>query len=161
MAAALAGLTRGGGGGGGTAGSGRGQQRAPAGPALSDIFTPESIGPLLRNADVRQRLLEHLPPQHAATQDLEQLMHTPQFKAQLERFSHALQSGQMDLAQFGLSPGTGFSIAEFLRAIQAQAQISNDAEEEKGAKKDTESGATGDENSRGGGGGGDDNAMTE
>ena len=49
MAAALAGLQQQGGGSGGT-----GQHRA-AGPGLSDILTPESVGPLLRSEDVRSR----------------------------------------------------------------------------------------------------------
>jgi 26S proteasome regulatory subunit N13 len=138
MAAALARLQQQQGGGGGGGGGGR----RVAGPGLSDILTPESVGPLLRSDDVRSRLLEHLPEEHRSTQDLEELVRTPQFQSQLERFSHALQSGQMDLAQFGLSPGTGFSVAEFLQAIQTQVTS------EEGSKK-------------GEGGGGDDNAMTE
>eukprot|EP00227_Mantoniella_beaufortii_P007890 CAMPEP_0197575694 /NCGR_PEP_ID=MMETSP1326-20131121/1003_1 /TAXON_ID=1155430 /ORGANISM="Genus nov. species nov., Strain RCC2288" /LENGTH=172 /DNA_ID=CAMNT_0043138505 /DNA_START=402 /DNA_END=920 /DNA_ORIENTATION=- len=97
-------------------------QRRVAGPGLSDILTPEALGPLLRTEDVRSRLLEYLPEEHRSSQDLEELVSTPQFKSQLERFSHALQSGQMDLAQFGLNPGTGFSVAEFLQAIQTQVE---------------------------------------
>ena len=72
--------------------------------------------------------MEHLPEEHRGTQDLEELLRTPQFQNQLERFSAALQSGQMDLAQFGLSPGSGFSVAEFLSAIQQQVE-SEDAKE--------------------------------
>ena len=54
-------------------------------------------------------------------------MRTPQeFQSQLERFSAALQSGQMDLTQFGLRGGTGFSVAEFLAAIQAKADEARD-----------------------------------
>ena len=87
--------------------------------------------------------MQHLPEEHRSTQDLEELVRTPQFQNQLERFSHALQSGQMDLAQFGLSPGTGFSVAEFLQAIQAQVASNEDKE------------------GGGGSGGGDDNAMKE
>ena len=77
---------------------------------------------------VRARLLEFLPDAHRASgsENLEALLRTPQFQSQLERFSAALQSGQMDLAQFGLRGGTGFSVAEFLAAIQAKADEARD-----------------------------------
>ena len=143
MAAALAGLQQHGGGG----------AVRVSGPGLSDILTPASVGHLLRSDDVRGRLTQHLPEEHRSTQDLEELMRTPQFQNQLERFSHALQSGQMDLAQFGLNPGTGFGVAEFLQAIQAQ--VTANEEKEGGG------GGGGDGGGGGGGGGGDDNAMTE
>lgn len=112
MASMLAGMQQG--------GEGVPQQRQPRGPGLADILTPETVGPLLRDEDVRNRLLEFLPEENRATQNLEELLRTPQFQSQLERFSAALQSGQMDLTQFGLSPGTGFSVQEFLSAIQAK-----------------------------------------
>jgi hypothetical protein len=102
-------------------GPGLGGARA-RGPGLGDVLTPETVGPLLRGEDVRARLMEHLPEEHRDSQDLEELLRTPQFQSQLERFSAALTSGQMDLAQFGLQPGTGFSVAEFLSAIQALAE---------------------------------------
>ena len=102
-------------------GPGPGGARA-RGPGLGDVLTPETVGPLLRGEDVRARLMEHLPEEHRDSQDLEELLRTPQFQSQLERFSAALTSGQMDLAQFGLQPGTGFSVAEFLSAIQALAE---------------------------------------
>mmetsp|Transcript_10148 Transcript_10148/g.37614 ORF Transcript_10148/g.37614 Transcript_10148/m.37614 type:complete len:181 (-) Transcript_10148:2710-3252(-) len=97
------------------------QQREQRGPGLKDVLTPETVGPLLADAAVRARLLEFLPEEHRATQNLEELLRTPQFQSQLERFSHALQSGQMDLTQFGLPAGSGFSVHEFLSAIQAKA----------------------------------------
>ena len=55
-----------------------------------------------------------------------------------ERFSHALQSGQMDLAQFGLSSGTGFGVADFLQAIQSQveAEGTEEAGKEEGGKEE-------------------------
>ena len=92
------------------------------GPGLNEVLTPEALGPVLRDERARARLLEFLPDAHRESEDLEALLRTPQFQAQLERFSAALQSGQMDLAQFGLPPGTGFSVAEFLAAIQAEAE---------------------------------------
>lgn len=119
-----------------SAGGAIGQRRA-AGPGLSDILTPNSIAPLLRSDDVRSRLLQHLPEEHRSTQDLEELIRTPQFQNQLERFSHALQSGQMDMAQFGLSPGTGFSVAEFLQAIQSHVAEGKDSDAKEGEDDST------------------------
>ena len=97
--------------------------QALRGPGLHEVLTPETVGPLLRDESVRARLLEFLPDAHRASgsENLEALLRTPQFQSQLERFSAALQSGQIDLAQFGLPPGTGFGVAEFLAAIQAEA----------------------------------------
>ena len=98
----------------------------PRGPGLNEVLTPEAVGPLLRDENVRARLAEFLPDAHRGSENLEALMRTPQFQSQLERFSAALQSGQMDLAQFGLRGGTGFSVAEFLAAIQAKADEARD-----------------------------------
>ena len=102
--------------------------QALRGPGLHEVLTPETVGPLLRDESVRARLLEFLPDAHRASgsENLEALLRTPQFQSQLERFSAALQSGQMDLAQFGLRGGTGFSVAEFLAAIQAKADEARD-----------------------------------
>jgi 26S proteasome regulatory subunit N13 len=88
--------------------------------------------------DVRARLLQHLPEEHRSSQELETLINTPQFKSQLERFSHALQSGQMDLAQFGLSSGTGFGVADFLQAIQSQVEAEGTEGAADGAAEGTE-----------------------
>ena len=107
----------------------------PRGPGLNEVLTPEAVGPLLRDENVRARLAEFLPDAHRGSENLEALMRTPQFQSQLERFSAALQSGQMDLAQFGLRGGTGFSVAEFLAAIQAKA---DEARDERNGKKDEE-----------------------
>ena len=83
------------------------QQQQQTGGSLRDILKPEIVGPILRNKEVRDRLLVHLPEEHRETADLEELVQTPQFKSQLERFSEALQSGQMDLGQFGFGSGLG------------------------------------------------------
>ena len=108
-----------------------GMQPRGRGPGLNEVLTPETVGPLLRDDAVRARLAEFLPDAHRGSENLESLLRTPQFQSQLERFSAALQSGQMDLAQFGLSPGTGFSVAEFLAAIQTKADEKRDADEKK------------------------------
>jgi 26S proteasome regulatory subunit N13 len=136
LRAALAGA--GGGGGVGNLGDPAAMARMLAGMnargrglGLNEVLTPETVGPLLRDDDVRARLAEFLPDAHRGSENLDSLLRTPQFQSQLERFSAALQSGQMDLAQFGLSPGTGFSVAEFLDAIQKKADEKRDAEEKK------------------------------
>jgi hypothetical protein len=87
---------------------------------LPDILTPELVGPLLRDEQIRGRLLEYLPEEHRETQDLEELIRTPQFRSQLESFSQALQSGEMDLAQFGLKQSGAADLENFLSAIQAE-----------------------------------------
>ena len=64
-----------------------------------------------------------MPEEHRETADLEELIQTPQFRSQLERFSEALQTGQMDLGQFGLKAETNSPIADLrtvLKAIQEQ-----------------------------------------
>jgi hypothetical protein len=99
------------------------QQQQQNGGSLRDVLKPEIVGPILRNKEVRDRLLVHLPEEHRETADLEELIQTPQFRSQLERFSEALQTGQMDLGQFGLKAETNSPIADlrtFLKAIQEQ-----------------------------------------
>ena len=50
-----------------------------------------------------------------------ELVSTPQFRHQLEQFSQALMTGQLDTSQFGLPPGGGFGVLDFLKSIQQQA----------------------------------------
>lgn len=99
---------------------------------LPEILTPELVGPLLRDDAIRGRLLEYLPEEHRETQDLEDLIRTPQFRSQLESFSHALQSGEMDLAQFGLKQAGVADLESFLNAIQAEVGASDDAQQQEG-----------------------------
>ena len=87
---------------------------------LPDILTPELVGPLLRDEQIRGRLLQYLPEEHRETQDLEELIRTPQFRSQLETFSQALQSGEMDMAQFGLGQTGVADLEKFLKALQAE-----------------------------------------
>jgi 6-phosphogluconate dehydrogenase len=96
-------------------------------------LTPELVGPLLRDEQIRGRLLEYLPEEHRETQDLEELIRTPQFRSQLETFSQALQSGEMDMAQFGLKQNGVASLETFLKAIQAEVDESSGKNEEEDA----------------------------
>lgn len=60
------------------------------------------------------------PPWRRSAAAIRELVSTPQFRHQVGLFSHALSTGQLDTSQFGLPPG-GFGVADFLRAIQQQA----------------------------------------
>mmetsp|Transcript_42247 Transcript_42247/g.100221 ORF Transcript_42247/g.100221 Transcript_42247/m.100221 type:complete len:314 (-) Transcript_42247:181-1122(-) len=90
--------------------------RAP-GPSLAEVLTPETIAPLLGDDAALQRLAEHLPEAHRTREGLIGTAYSPQFQQQLAAFSHALQTGELDLAQFGLD-ARGFTVADFLESIQ-------------------------------------------
>ncbi|KAG2446965.1 hypothetical protein HYH02_008119 [Chlamydomonas schloesseri] len=87
------------------------------GPSLADVLRPEALMPVLRDPSVLQELAPHLPEEHRTTEALAALAHSPQFQQQLSTFSQALQTGQLDLSQFGLR-AAGYSVADFLAAIQ-------------------------------------------
>ena len=92
------------------------------GPLLNEVLTPEVLLSALSSEGVQTRLAEYLPVEHRTPRALRELVTSTQFSAQLQSFSRALQSGQVDLAQFGLAPGASFSVADFLLAIQSAAQ---------------------------------------
>jgi len=106
--------------GGAGAGAMAPQRQMAPGPSLSDVLKPEVVLPLLSRSEVQERLAEFLPSEHQNSEAIMSLVSSPQFTQQLETFSRALQSGQVDLAQFGLNANTGFSVEDFLNAIQAQ-----------------------------------------
>lgn len=64
-------------------------------------------------------------------------MSTPQFRHQLDLFSHALMTGQLDASQFGLPPG-GYGVLEFLAGIQRQADNQAGAAANAGAAGDAD-----------------------
>uniref|UniRef100_A0A7S0RUT9 Pru domain-containing protein n=1 Tax=Chlamydomonas leiostraca TaxID=1034604 RepID=A0A7S0RUT9_9CHLO len=93
--------------------------RGPApdeGPGLHEVLRPEVVVPLLSEPGVLERLAPHLPEEHRSQRELVATAHSPQFAQQLAAFSAALQSGQLDLAQFGLN-AKGYSVAAFLEAV--------------------------------------------
>ncbi|PNW76741.1 hypothetical protein CHLRE_11g469450v5 [Chlamydomonas reinhardtii] len=90
---------------------------AAPGPSLAEVLRPEALMPVLRDPSVLAELAPHLPEQHRTMEALEALAHSPQFQQQLSTFSDALQTGQLDLSQFGLR-AAGYSVADFLAAIQ-------------------------------------------
>lgn len=118
-------------GGGGAGGSGTGGDpqlaaallagvmagRAERGPSLAEVLRPDALLPLLDNPEVQEQVRPYLPEEHRGAEDITRLATSPQFREQLEVFSRALQSGQLDLQQFGLE-AAGFSAADFLQGIE-------------------------------------------
>jgi len=90
---------------------------AVQGPSLSDVLKPETIVPLLRNKEIQERLAEYLPEEHRHESAVLELASSPQFQQQLETFSQALQSGQLNLNAFGI-PHDALTVADFLRSIE-------------------------------------------
>lgn len=93
------------------------QRMAAPGPSLAEVLRPEVMLPLLHHPDTLGQLAQHLPEEHRTTEALVSLAHSAQFQQQLATLSHALQSGQLDLTQFGLQ-AAGYSVADFLQAVQ-------------------------------------------
>jgi len=91
--------------------------RAERGPSLAEVLRPDALLPLLDNAEVQEQVRPYLPEEHRGAEHITRLATSPQFREQLEVFSRALQSGQLDLQQFGLE-AAGFSAAEFLQGIE-------------------------------------------
>ena len=91
--------------------------RAERGPSLAEVLRPDALLPLLDNAEVQEQVRSYLPEEHRGAEHITRLATSPQFREQLEVFSRALQSGQLDLQQFGLE-AAGFSAAEFLQGIE-------------------------------------------
>lgn len=102
------------------AAGGAGGARAAA-PLLSAVLTPDVVLSALREPSVLARLTQYLPESQRDAASVEALVRSAQWASQLEQFSQALQSGRLDLAQFGLSHAAGFSVTDFLAAIQEQA----------------------------------------
>jgi len=96
------------------------QQQHPVapGPSLSDMLKPDELVPLLSSEGIAESLFEFLPEEHRSAHQVVELAHSPQFQQQVQSFSKALQTGQIDLQQFGLGADTGFTAAEFLQAIE-------------------------------------------
>ncbi|KAK9809199.1 hypothetical protein WJX72_011241 [[Myrmecia] bisecta] len=94
------------------------QRRQQQGPSLSQVLKAEHILPVLSEPGVLERLAPHLPEEHRTAAALREVATSAQFRHQLDVFSSALQSGQLDLAQFGLGQGQGFSVVDFLESIQ-------------------------------------------
>jgi len=106
------------------------------GPNLSTIIDPDAILPILQSPYVQEKLLPYLPAEIRSTQELFEMIHSPQFLQTLETFGAALQGGQIDemIRQFGLNPNIASTdrsgIEGFLEALQKSIQKPKDDMEE-------------------------------
>eukprot|EP00063_Salmo_salar_P027326 XP_014002161.1 PREDICTED: proteasomal ubiquitin receptor ADRM1-like isoform X2 [Salmo salar] len=80
---------------------------AGQGVNLASVVTPEIMAPILANAEVQERLLPFLPSEEAlpqSTDELHNILTSPQFLQAMGLFSSALASGQLGplMNQFGL-----------------------------------------------------------
>lgn len=107
--------------------------RAP-GPGLSEVLKPEVLAPLLQDPEVLERLSTYLPEEQRSREALVALAHSPQFHQQLATFGGALQTGQLDLAQFGLQ-AEGFRVADFLKAIEDLVEREKAQEQQQGGEQ--------------------------
>ncbi|KAM3404107.1 hypothetical protein ACQJBY_007292 [Aegilops geniculata] len=108
-----------------------------AGLRLGDILKPELILPLIETLPIEQ-LASHLPEGSWTAGDILELLQSPPLRQQLDAFTHVLQTGQIDLAQFGVDPSKyKFTVASFLEALEdSVAKASIDGGNDSKAKKD-------------------------
>jgi hypothetical protein len=77
---------------------------------LGNVLTPEAIRSILSDQDIASALFPHLPETSDNTnEELQEIIHSPQFRQSLHRLSAALQSGQLGplMTQLGLDPSAG------------------------------------------------------
>jgi len=116
---------------------------AASGPSLGEILRPDLLLPLLfagagENGNetvdaIVERLSQHAPEGHRARgrEGVEELASSAQLRSQADAFSSALTSGELDLSHFGLR-AQGFSVADFLQAVQDSADAEKKKKEEEG-----------------------------
>uniref|UniRef100_A0A452Z4E5 DEUBAD domain-containing protein n=1 Tax=Aegilops tauschii subsp. strangulata TaxID=200361 RepID=A0A452Z4E5_AEGTS len=104
---------------------------------LGDILKPDLILPLIETLPIEQ-LASHLPEGSWTAGDILELLQSPPLRQQLDAFTHVLQTGQIDLAQFGVDPSKyKFTVASFLEALEdSVAKASTDGGNDSKAKKD-------------------------
>jgi hypothetical protein len=115
------------------------QQQVDPGPSLLDVLRPDAVAAALgedgpaRLAEAAERLAEFLPEGEGqrGAQGLLDNVRSPQFRAQVASLAHALQTGQLDLATFGLSGARGYSMRDFVDALQGLVKREKE-EDEKG-----------------------------
>lgn len=94
---------------------------------LSQIINPDQVIPIIMGSPaVVERLLPLLPEERRTTEELQQILRSPQFQQAVDFFGSAVQSGQADdlLRQFGIQPGNqhGLTMESFLQRLQQQLQ---------------------------------------
>ncbi|KAK2646131.1 hypothetical protein Ddye_021326 [Dipteronia dyeriana] len=89
------------------------------GLGLGDILKPELILPLIETLPLEQRLAPYLPEGHRSPEDILELLQCPPFRQQVDSFTYVLQTGQIDLSQFGVDPSKyKFTVLSFLEALE-------------------------------------------
>ncbi|XP_044975032.1 26S proteasome regulatory subunit RPN13 [Hordeum vulgare subsp. vulgare] len=108
-----------------------------AGLRLGDILKPDLILPLIETLPIEQ-LASHLPEGSWTAGDILELLQSPPLRQQLDAFTHVLQTGQIDLAQFGVDPSKyKFTVASFLEALEdSVANACTDGGNDSKTKKD-------------------------
>ncbi|KAF5315078.1 hypothetical protein D9619_007295 [Psilocybe cf. subviscida] len=105
---------------------------------LNDILTPANLGPLFdHHPELIPALFPHLPPDlpvPPSADALNQIIHSPQFRAAVSNFDQALRTGLLGglVRNLGLPEEAGTGVSAFLRAIQEQ------ADRETGTSMDTD-----------------------
>ncbi|CAL9206782.1 unnamed protein product [Musa hybrid cultivar] len=114
-----------------------------AGLGLGDILKPDLVLPLIETLPIEQQLAQYLPEGSWSPADLMELLQSPQFRQQVDTFTHVLRTGQIDLSQFGINPSKyKFTVLSFLEALEdsvaksSEAAGSNSAQDE---SKDSQS----------------------
>lgn len=114
-----------------------------AGLGLGDILKPDLVLPLIETLPIEQQLAQYLPEGSWSPADLMELLQSPQFRQQVDTFTHVLRTGQIDLSQFGINPSKyKFTVLSFLDALEdsvaksPEAAGSNSAQDE---SKDSQS----------------------
>ncbi|KAF2290138.1 hypothetical protein GH714_003648 [Hevea brasiliensis] len=74
------------------------------GLGLGDILKPDLIMPLINTLPLEERLASYLPEGQWTPEDILELLQSPPFRQQVDSFTHVLQTGQIDLSQFGIDP---------------------------------------------------------
>jgi len=132
---------------------GRGRRVAAVPPTpLSEIVTPSAITALLKDDDIKDRLIALLPSGQQSEQHLEDNLRSPQTQETLRALTQALvpdDNGSMDgyhsvIANFQLNPKdgekaltTGNPIQAFLDCILASVKREKDEEEKKTNTEET------------------------
>ncbi|KAJ1982077.1 hypothetical protein H4R34_001837 [Dimargaris verticillata] len=100
---------------------------------LSDVLSPEALGPILADHEVCSALFPYLPDQHnpdgtlvsasqRTPQEVRDIVRSPPFQQSLRSLSYALQTGQLGplIQQLGLPLEASYGVENFLRAIESQ-----------------------------------------
>ncbi|WOL10602.1 regulatory particle non-ATPase 13 [Canna indica] len=109
-----------------------------AGLGLGDILKPDLVLPLIETLPLEQQLAQYLPEGSWTSADLMELLQSPQFRQQVDTFTHVLRTGQIDLLQFGINSSKyKFTVLSFLEALEDSVETSQAAGQDEG--KDSQS----------------------